>query len=46
MGMQFCTSQCNCTDGMQFTRDNETDQVFDGTDADDQGTLATLTFPG
>ena len=37
-GMEFCTSQCFCTDGMQFTRDNETDQVFDGSDVDDQGT--------
>ena len=36
-GMEFCTSQCFCTDGVQFTRDNETDQVFEGADVADQG---------
>ena len=37
-GVEFCTSQCFCTDGMQvLTRDNETDQVFDGSDVTDQG---------
>ena len=37
-GVEFCTSQCFCTDGVRLTRDDETDQVFDGSDVADQGT--------
>lgn len=37
-GVELCTSQCYCFDGMVVTRDNETDQAFDLNDVEDQGT--------
>ena len=33
----FCTSECYCTDGMNFTKDNETGIVFNMNDVEDQG---------
>lgn len=36
-GKDFCTSRCYCTDGKNFTMDDETDQAFDSNEVDDQG---------